>query len=166
MVNWENGWTETSAWKQIFGSKLSPSTQSVPIRGLRCVEDVKAFWNSRISKTDWTTACISTCLQVLCEETATALELYGKQHCIDVIGTVTFIRKVLKWWTIMNVKNKGIDLRKGQPLQAVNFTPKCPQISIYRRIRGNVSQYEWLKMCLKSNSLKTLPLLCSEPAVA
>ena len=55
---------------------------------------------------------VSTCLQVFCEETATALELYGRRHCIDVTGTVAFIRKVLKWWTIMNVKNKGCDLWK------------------------------------------------------
>ena len=53
---------------------------------------------------------LSTCLQVFSKETATALELYGTQHSIDVTGTVTFIRKVLKWWTILNVKNKGMDL--------------------------------------------------------
>ena len=68
----------------------------------------------------------STCLQIFCEETATALELYGRQHCIDVTGTVTFIRKVLKWWTIINVKNKGMDLRKRQPLQAVISHPDDP----------------------------------------
>ena len=35
-----------------------------------------------------------------CDDKATALELYGRQLYIDVIGTVIFIRKVLKWWTI------------------------------------------------------------------
>ena len=63
-----------------------------------------------------------------CEETATALELYGMQHCIDVTGTVTLIRKVLKWWTINNVKNKGMDLRKRQPLKAVISHPDDPSL--------------------------------------
>ena len=54
---------------------------------------------------------VNTCLQVICEETATALDLYGERFSKDVSGRVKFIRIVVKWWTIMNVKNKGIDER-------------------------------------------------------
>ena len=66
---------------------------------------------------------VSTCLQVFCEEIATALDLYGRQHCLHVTGTVIFIKKVLKWWNIINVKNKDMDLRKRQPLQALISYP-------------------------------------------
>ena len=30
-----------------------------------------------------------------------------------------FLEKVSKWWTILNVKQKGIDVRNREPLQAV-----------------------------------------------
>ena len=73
---------------------------------------------------------VSTCLQVFCEETATALELYRRLHCIDITVTVKFIRKVLKWWTIINVKNKGMDLRKRQPLQAAISHPNDPRLQL------------------------------------
>ena len=54
-----------------------------------------------------------------CEKTAVALELYGDRNNVDVKGTVVFLRKVITWWTIINVKNKGTDSRNCQPLQAV-----------------------------------------------
>ena len=76
---------------------------------------------------------VSTCLQIFCEETATALKLYGKQHCIDVTGTVTFIRKVLKWWTIIDVKNKGMNLRKRQPFQALISHPDDPRLQFIEK---------------------------------
>ena len=82
---------------------------------------------------------VSTCLQVFCEETATALELHGRQHCIDATGTVTFIRKVLKWWTIMNVKKKGMDLRKRQPLQAVISHPRLQFLDEFGEMCLNMS---------------------------
>ena len=82
---------------------------------------------------------VSTCLKVFSEETATVLELYERQHCIDVTGTVTFIRKVLKWWTIINVKNKGMDLQKRQPHQAVISHPDDPRLQFIE---------EYWEMCL------------------
>ena len=36
---------------------------------------------------------------------------------------MVFLRKVITWWTIINVKNKGIDSRNRQPLQAVMSDP-------------------------------------------
>ena len=52
---------------------------------------------------------------------------YGRQHCIDITGTVTSIRKVLKWWTIINVKNKG------QPLQTVISHPNDPRLQFVEK---------------------------------
>ena len=34
---------------------------------------------------------VNTCLQVFCEETAIALDLYRKRFCKDISGTVKFI---------------------------------------------------------------------------
>ena len=53
------------------------------------------------------------------KKTAVGIEIYGKSKKANIGGTVLFIRLVVKWWTILNVKNKGLDLRKRQPLQAV-----------------------------------------------
>ena len=39
------------------------------------------------------------------------------------MGTVVFLRKVITLWTIINVKNEGIDSRNRQPLQAVMSDP-------------------------------------------
>ena len=94
--------------------------------------------SSCIFKIHWTTAC-KYLSPFFCEETATALEHYGRQHCIDVTGTVTFIRKVLKWWTIMNGKNKVMDLRNCHPLQAVISHPDDPRLQFLE---------EFEKMCL------------------
>ena len=59
------------------------------------------------------------CLNVFCEKTAIALELYGEKHGKDVLGTVTFLRIVCQWWKILNVKRKGVDVRRKDPIQAV-----------------------------------------------
>ena len=56
---------------------------------------------------------------VFCEKTAIALELYGEKHGKDVLGTVTFLRIVCQWWKILNVKRKGVDVRRKDPIQAV-----------------------------------------------
>ena len=71
-----------------------------------------------------TRIAVSTCLCVFSKETVTALEIHGKKHNLDDSGTVVFIRIVVKWWTILNVKNKGIDIRKRQTLQAVISDPE------------------------------------------
>lgn len=83
---------------------------------------------------------VSTCLNVFCEKTATALELYGEQFDEDVKGTVIFLRKVIKCWTIINVKNKGIDVRNRQPLQAVMSDPNDERLSYIQQFG---------EMCLK-----------------
>ena len=53
---------------------------------------------------------VSTCFKVFCEKIIVALVKYGERRRIDVSGTATFIKKVVTWWTILNVKKKGMDL--------------------------------------------------------
>ena len=62
---------------------------------------------------------VDTCLKIFSAKTATSLKIYGADHNVDVKGTVMFLEKVSKWWTILNVKQKGIDVRNREPLQAV-----------------------------------------------
>ena len=57
------------------------------------------------------------CLKVFGEKTTLTLANYGKRHNVEMSGTVTFINKVNTWWTILNVKSTGMDMRKRQPLQ-------------------------------------------------
>ena len=62
-------------------------------------------------------------LNVFSDKTAIALELYGETNGKDVSGTVTFLVLVSKWFRILNVKRKGIDLRYNDALQAVISSP-------------------------------------------
>ena len=62
---------------------------------------------------------IDTCLKIFSAKTATALKIYSADHNVDVKGTVMSLEKVSTWWTILNVKKKGIDVRNREPLQAV-----------------------------------------------
>ena len=86
---------------------------------------------------------VSTCLCVFSERTVAALELFGKKHETDVTGTVLFISLVLKWWTILNVKRKGLDTRKNQSLQAVICDPEDSRLDFLLRIRQDVLRDGW-----------------------
>ena len=67
--------------------------------------------------------CVSTCLKIFSEKTIAALEDYGKVKSVDVSGTVLFLTKIHRWWTICMYARKMITLRKHQPLQAVVSDP-------------------------------------------
>ena len=49
---------------------------------------------------------VSTCLKVFSDKTSVALEDYGKDKSVDVSGTIMFLTKVQRWWTICNVRQK------------------------------------------------------------
>ena len=66
---------------------------------------------------------VSTCLKVFSEKTIVSLEDYGKVKSVDVSGTVLFLTKVHRLWTICNVRQKNVNLRKRRPLQAVVTDP-------------------------------------------
>ena len=46
---------------------------------------------------------VSTCLKVFSEKTIVELEDYGKVKSVDMSGTVLFLTKAHRWWTIMIV---------------------------------------------------------------
>lgn len=63
---------------------------------------------------------VQTCLQVFCDKTANALLHHPKiEKTQELLDTVQFIKLVSKWWKILNVKQKGLDVINKEPLQAV-----------------------------------------------
>ena len=63
---------------------------------------------------------VETCLKVFCNKTAQALLHHPKmKQTQKVADTYLFIEIVLKWWKILNVKQKGLEIRNREPLQAV-----------------------------------------------
>ena len=58
---------------------------------------------------------MSTCLKVFSEKTIEALEDYGKIKSVDVSATILFLTKIPRWWTICNVRQKNVNLRKVNP---------------------------------------------------
>ena len=59
---------------------------------------------------------VSHCLKVFSEKTFTALLTHpGLSQYKDVEDTATFIKKVVNWWKIVNVKTKGKEIRLMTP---------------------------------------------------
>ena len=69
-----------------------------------------------------------------------ALKIYGADHNVNVKGTVMFLEKVSKWWTILNVKQKGIDVRNREPLQAVISQTDDARLQYITEFGKNVSK--------------------------
>ena len=82
----------------------------------------------------------ASCLKVFSDKVIVALEQHANGRTMDVSGTVLFIRKVLNWWTILNVKSRFMDLRKKQSPQAVMSDSDDPRLYYI---------LEFGEMCLK-----------------
>ena len=68
---------------------------------------------------------VSTCLRVFCDETLNALLNHpGMSNAEDVQNTAIFLKKVITWWKVINVKALGADTRHNEPLQAVIRDPE------------------------------------------
>ena len=51
---------------------------------------------------------VSTCLEILCDETYNALLIHpGMADVEDVQDNAVFIKKIVTWWKIINVKGLG-----------------------------------------------------------
>ena len=74
------------------------------------------------------------------KKTTVALELYGKNHDANVVGTILLLRIVVKWWTILHMKNNALNQRNRQLLQAVSFGPEITRLKFI---------LEFGRMCLK-----------------
>ena len=68
---------------------------------------------------------VFTCLKVFCDETYNALLLHpGMSDVENVQDTAIFIKKVLTWWKIINVKGPGAGIRHNDPLEEVIRDPR------------------------------------------
>ena len=107
---------------------------------------------------------VETCLKVFCNKTAQALLHHPKMKQIqEVADTYLFIEIVLKWWKILNVKQKDLEIRNREPLN-------CKQLSKVSMMRGSLilktsvlCVFRWLggREGELSNCLQTLPRLCT-----
>ena len=70
---------------------------------------------------------VSTCLRVFCDETIAALESHPKLDGVDVHGTLQFIRIIVRFWKILNVKGPGADIRFKDFDREVIRTPDDPR---------------------------------------
>ena len=68
---------------------------------------------------------VATCLRVFCDATLNALLNHpGMLNVADVEDTGIFLKKVITWWKVINVKALGADTRHNDPLQAVIRDPE------------------------------------------
>ena len=73
---------------------------------------------------------VSTCLRIFCEETATALLTHpGMSNVEGREDTATFIKLVVQFWKIVNVKGLGADIRHNDPLQAAICDPEDERLT-------------------------------------
>lgn len=63
--------------------------------------------------------CVSTCLRVICDKTISALETHTGIDKDSAIGTINFLKLIVKFWKIVNVKGVGADIKFNDPLRAV-----------------------------------------------
>ena len=66
---------------------------------------------------------VSTCLRVFSEKTHSALITHPSLAAKEVQDTAIFLKKVITWWKIVNVKALGADVRHNDPLQAAISDP-------------------------------------------
>ena len=65
---------------------------------------------------------MSTCLQVFCDETATALK--SNSSIKEADDTITFIEIFVKFWKIANTKGPNADIKYKDPGRAVVSIPE------------------------------------------
>ena len=71
---------------------------------------------------------VATCLRVFSEETIAALRTHSEMKSDEVEGTAVFLEKVVKMWKILNVRSKGKDVRRNDPLVAPIESPDDPRL--------------------------------------
>ena len=61
---------------------------------------------------------VATCLRVFCEETSTAIINHSGMRNVDGREhTAAFVKVVVNWWKIVNVKSIGVHVRFNNKLQ-------------------------------------------------
>ena len=117
MVYEDNGVLKTAKWDHLLQLYRAESSQD-PILKLSRLNE-KSVMPKHTEKQS-----VSLCLQVFCDETATALLTHSAtKNETGIEETVLFIQKVVKFWKIVNAKHKGEDMASNDPLKAVISDP-------------------------------------------
>ena len=89
---------------------------------------------------------VTTCLKVFSDTTYTALLNHpGMANLDGVHDTATFIKQVISWWEIVNVKALAVDIRHNDDLEGVIKNPLDPRVDFL---------LEYGDMCLKMMASK------------
>ena len=117
LVYEDNGVLKTAKWDHLLQLYRAESSQD-PILKLSRLNE-KSVMPKHTEKQS-----VSLCLQVFCDETATALLTHSAtKNETGIEETAFFIQKVVKFWKIVNVKHKGEDMASNDPLKAVISDP-------------------------------------------
>ena len=71
---------------------------------------------------------VSTCLRVFCDETIAVLETHPGINKDSAMGTIKFLKLIVKFWKIVNGKGIGADSRFNDTLRAVMRSPDDPRL--------------------------------------
>ena len=101
---------------------------------------------------------VATCLRVFGEETYTAIINHpGMRNVNGCKHTAAFIKIVVNWWKVLNVKSIGVDVRFNNNLQAVVQDPLDERLNsilqfgemvlkmmiLQMNCSGNTSHMQW-----------------------
>ena len=132
----DGGVKKTAKWEHII--QLFKAEQGDPLLRLSKLTE-KSVMPKHTEKQS-----VPLCLQVFCDETAVALLTHSATKNEEGIqDTVTFIQKVVKFWKIVSVKKKFMDVIRNDPLTGVIEDPNDPRL-VYLKEFGD--------MCLKMKS--------------
>ena len=81
---------------------------------------------------------VKTCLRVFCDETATALQTHTGIDSMDTVGTVKFIKMLVQFWKIVNVKRPSANLRFNDPDRDVVRSANDIQLNVLTQLADSV----------------------------
>ena len=126
----DNGTKKTAKWSHI--TQLFKAEVADPLLRLSKLTE-KSVMPKHTEKQS-----VPICLQVFCDETATALLTHSAtKNEENILETVTFIQKVVKFWKIVSVKKKFMDVLLNDPLKGVIEDPNDPRL-LYLREFGDM----------------------------
>ena len=136
LVYYDDGVAKTAKWSHLL--KLYKAEAQDPIVRLSKLTE-KSVTPKHTEKQS-----VPLCLQVFCDETATALRTHTATKDEDGIeDTATFIEKVVKFWKICNVKSKYQDVLRNDPFRGVIEDENDPKLAYL---------VQFGEMCLKMKS--------------
>ena len=109
-----NGGTQVAKWSDLVELKEAESNSLLKLSKLNDVS---------VSPKPIERQSVSICLRIFCDETIAALESHPKINNEAASGTVNFLKIVLKFWKIFNVKNPRENQAHNNAMRAVIKMP-------------------------------------------